>query len=313
MRARPPADRPPTALAALWLTLWLAAPAACSVETYDFTPDPVCGNGALELGEDCDDGKATTEACAYGLTSCTVCDAACRRVAGATAYCGDGELDAARERCDDGNALTERCAYGATSCTVCGTSCQPAPGVPARCGDGTTDGPFETCEDGNATDRDGCSACRLELLETEPNEDGSISTGGRDTAGNDFGTTRANANGAVAGSVVLRAALAPAGDEDVFLLANSSAQAVALQLDIWSAALGIGVSCGTSIDTALNLRTASGALIASNDDRNATSDYCSTLSYTLGPGARVYAHVLDYDDDQPIAGYLLVVAFRPMP
>jgi len=307
MRARSPID-----LAPLWLWLWLAAPAACAVETYDFTPEPVCGNGALELGEDCDDGDARAATCAYGLTSCTVCDAACRLVAGATSYCGDGVLDAAHERCDDDNALTERCPYGATSCTVCGTSCQLAPGVPARCGDATIDGPFETCEDGNATDRDGCSACRLELVETEPNEDGSISTGGHGTAGNDFGTTRANANGAVAGSVVLRGALAPVGDEDVFLLANASAQPVAMQLDIWSAALGIGVPCGASINTALNLRTATGALIASNDDRT-TSDHCSTLSYTLGPGARVYAHVLDYDDNQPIAGYLFVVTFRPMP
>ena len=116
MRARSHAD-----LAPRWLALWiLAAPAACAVETYDFTPEPVCGNGELEPGEDCDDGDARTEACAYGLASCTVCDATCRLVPGALAYCGDGVLDAAHERCDDDNALTERCPYGATSCMVCG-------------------------------------------------------------------------------------------------------------------------------------------------------------------------------------------------
>ena len=63
----------------------------------------VCGNGAVEAGEGCDDGNQVTEACAYGLQSCSVCGAACQALAGATAYCGDGLLDAV-EVCDAGSA-----------------------------------------------------------------------------------------------------------------------------------------------------------------------------------------------------------------
>ena len=43
----------------------------------------VCGNGAVESGEACDDGNTVTETCAVGETSCTVCDATCNSVAGA--------------------------------------------------------------------------------------------------------------------------------------------------------------------------------------------------------------------------------------
>ena len=49
---------------------------------------------ATYIGEACDDGNTVTESCAYGETSCTVCDASCGEVAGTTSYCGDGTLDA---------------------------------------------------------------------------------------------------------------------------------------------------------------------------------------------------------------------------
>ena len=37
-----------------------------------------CGDGVLQAGEACDDGNNTTESCAYGETSCTVCNANCQ-------------------------------------------------------------------------------------------------------------------------------------------------------------------------------------------------------------------------------------------
>ena len=74
-----------------------------------------CGNGVVEQGEDCDDHNQVTERCPYGATGCTVCDATCHGVAGATSLCGDGGVDpASGEACDDGN----------TSCGACSPDCK---------------------------------------------------------------------------------------------------------------------------------------------------------------------------------------------
>jgi len=74
----------------------------------------VCGNGVREGNEDCDDNNTITEACAYGVTACTVCDATCRHRPGAVHVCGDGFVDTAFEVCDDGNV----------TCGSCDPSCQ---------------------------------------------------------------------------------------------------------------------------------------------------------------------------------------------
>ena len=59
--------------------------------------------------------------------SCTVCNSTCKSVAGATAYCGDGSIQAGNgETCDDNNKVTETCPYGQTSCSVCNSSCNLA-------------------------------------------------------------------------------------------------------------------------------------------------------------------------------------------
>ena len=73
---------------------------------------PSCGNGVVELGEECDDGNILVEPCGYGQLGCQVCNETCRAIAGAVRRCGDG-LVAARlpgegsgsgwEGCDDGN------------------------------------------------------------------------------------------------------------------------------------------------------------------------------------------------------------------
>ncbi len=152
-----------------------------------------CGDGVAEEAEECDDGNTTTETCAYGQTSCTVCNASCQSAAGATSYCDDSITDAANgetcddgvnngqpnycndtcngtvpatcgngvvesgETCDDGNTATETCAYGQTSCLVCNGSCQSAVGVMSYCGDSVTDATNgETCDDGNVSDTDAC-------------------------------------------------------------------------------------------------------------------------------------------------------------
>jgi cysteine-rich repeat protein len=74
------------------------------------TPDAnmPCGNGTLDDAETCDDGNAITERCAYGESSCTVCDATCNTVAGAIAFCGDGVVDLADgEQCEGESALCD--------------------------------------------------------------------------------------------------------------------------------------------------------------------------------------------------------------
>ena len=125
----------------------------CSASCQTETTSPVCGNSTTETGETCDDGNTTTETCAYGQTSCSVCNSTCQTVAGATSYCGDSSTDSTNgETCDDGNTTTETCAYGQTSCSVCDATCQTVAGATSYCGDSTTDSTNgETCDDGNTT------------------------------------------------------------------------------------------------------------------------------------------------------------------
>ncbi|MDH5720563.1 MAG: DUF4215 domain-containing protein [Spirochaetia bacterium] len=67
-----------------------------------------CGDGFIYDGvETCDDNNSVTEKCTYGSTGCTVCDASCQSIAGATSYCGDTVIDTVNgEKCDDGNAVS---------------------------------------------------------------------------------------------------------------------------------------------------------------------------------------------------------------
>ncbi len=95
----------------------------------------VCGDGVLQLGEECDDGNTTPG---------DGCQATCR-----LPYCGDGVIDPG-ETCDEGLLNSDE--PGAT----CRIGC-----TPAGCSDGILD-PGEVCDDGNLVDGDGCdSDCDL--------------------------------------------------------------------------------------------------------------------------------------------------------
>jgi len=88
---------------------------------------PVCGNGVIESGEECDDGNGVdTDGC---LNSCV------------NAYCGDIIIWSRVELCDDGNSSEEPCN---SDCTE------------SSCGDGIING-TEECDDGNTNNTDGCS------------------------------------------------------------------------------------------------------------------------------------------------------------
>ncbi|MCB9700908.1 MAG: DUF4215 domain-containing protein [Myxococcales bacterium] len=91
----------------------------------------VCGDGAVDPGEECDDGNAdNTDAC---LDTCM------------SASCGDGFVQARVEACDDGNQVDD---------DACSNTCA----LPT-CGDGAVQGD-EECDDGNAEETDAClSTC----------------------------------------------------------------------------------------------------------------------------------------------------------
>ena len=120
---------------------------------------PMCGNGRVELGEQCDDGN---------VVDCDGCSASCQ-----IERCGDGTV-CPGEACDDGN---DTACDGCTAChldtcgdhVLCpGESCDTAAGCAACptcaasiCGDGIVC-PGEECDDGNALACDGCTGCKLD-------------------------------------------------------------------------------------------------------------------------------------------------------
>ncbi|MGD8759696.1 MAG: DUF4215 domain-containing protein [Anaerolineales bacterium] len=98
----------------------------------------MCGDGNLDLGEECDDGNnepgdGCSPDCMLELPP---------------PCCGDGRLDQGEE-CDDGNNEP-------------GDGCSPDCTLEPYCGDGILD-PGEECDDGNNQPGDGCSPdCTLE-------------------------------------------------------------------------------------------------------------------------------------------------------
>lgn len=95
-----------------------------------------CGDGTVDIGEECDDGNNT---------SGDGCTAAC-----VDEFCGDGvENDGASEQCDDGNVANG---------DGCSSTCQLE-----SCGDGVVD-IGEECDDSNLVSGDGCSSsCETEV------------------------------------------------------------------------------------------------------------------------------------------------------
>ncbi len=99
------------------------------------TPAPVCGNGVVESGEQCDDGNTTNG---------DGCSSTCQT----EGPCGNGVVNAG-EQCDDGN-------------TADGDGCSSTCQLETVCGNGIVEG-AEQCDDGNTIDGDGCSStCRYE-------------------------------------------------------------------------------------------------------------------------------------------------------
>ncbi|MBK8260069.1 MAG: DUF4215 domain-containing protein [Nannocystis sp.] len=98
----------------------------------------VCGDGAQEDGEECDDGNGSNEdGC---LNTCVV------------GVCGDGHVQVGVEACDDGNAV------GGDGCDA---ECREEGEGEVECGNGAVE-EGEECDDGNEEEGDGCrNSCEL--------------------------------------------------------------------------------------------------------------------------------------------------------
>jgi fibro-slime domain-containing protein len=116
---------------------------------------PVCGNGAVDPGEQCDDGSNT--ATKDGCSGCVIGAGWACPTPGASCIpkCGDG-MKVGIEQCDDGNKTSgDGCNTGCKleagfTCPTAGAKC-----VAAVCGDKNVD-TGEGCDDGNKVAGDGC-------------------------------------------------------------------------------------------------------------------------------------------------------------
>ncbi|MCA9677821.1 MAG: DUF4215 domain-containing protein [Myxococcales bacterium] len=287
-----------------------------------------CGNGTLQPTEECDGDNFGGQSCvSLGqgyiggdlacTTSCTLDTSGCVAPA-----CGNGVVEVG-EACDGVDLGGATCASigqgyvgGTLGCDACAFDTSAC--VEAGCGNGILEAPGEQCDDGNLDAGDGCDgSCLIEgvLAEREPNDDGTPQPGGSGITGNDFDATavsNALANGvidATGGDVLVYGRIGPVGDEDVFAISNSTGGPVPVRFDVYNQALGVGVACGTSIDTGLQLRDAAGTSLAYNDDRAGANDRCSALTYVVPAGATVFAQLVEYGDDAEIPGYFLGVDF----
>ncbi|MGK0358273.1 MAG: cysteine-rich repeat protein [Bradymonadia bacterium] len=157
--------------------------------TLEVLTQPVCGDGAVNGDEACDDGN---------LDNGDGCNDACQ----VEAVCGDGERGLGEE-CDDGNldagdgcdavcAIERICGNGlTTNDEECddgnldnGDGCDESCDIEPFCGDGDVDD-GEECDDGNVDAGDGCDAgCVIErvcgdglLTDDEQCDDGNVDAG----------------------------------------------------------------------------------------------------------------------------------------
>ena len=185
----------------------------------------------------------------------------------AAALCGNGKVEGSEE-CDGGAGCTATCDR-----------------IPA-CGDGFIDAP-ESCDDGNVVAGDGCGAtCLIEsVAEVEPNDN---------LVGADGSPVQ------ITGSMIISAAINPAGDKDFFKM--TLAQPTVVRLETFDAS---GNDC--SIQTTLAVYDSTGNQLYTDDNSGIFT--CSALVVSL-PAGSYYVSVLERTDLVPIAAYLLQAKFE---
>jgi len=121
--------------------------ASCQIQYGSCQEAQTCGNGVVEGGEVCDDGKLNST---YGN-----CADDCGSFA--ADYCGDGKLDLPHEFCDweESNAYSDTNSLWALDQEdSCAYDCK---GTGTYCGDGIVQEQFEDCDDANDNNADTCS------------------------------------------------------------------------------------------------------------------------------------------------------------
>jgi cysteine-rich repeat protein len=195
----------------------------------------------------------------------------------AAASCGDGFVQAGVEDCDDANA---------DETDTCLSTC-----AAASCGDGFVQAGVEDCDDGNTTSLDGCNAaCEVDTFnESEPNG------------------TPAQADGPFSPDFLLKGAVTPIGDSDVFAITLSAT--ADLRIETFDAG---GPGACVNIDTLVTLiGTDQTTELASDDDLGIAA--CSLISSTAKTGARhlpagtYFIRVQEFGNDKTIPGYSLAV------
>jgi cysteine-rich repeat protein len=120
--------------------------------------NPVCGNGAVEGVEQCDDGNSVN-----GDGCENTCIFSCKPD---TTTCDDGNACNGTETC----GATHTCSMGTALAdgASCGTGklCKGGVCIDSTCGDAVITAP-EECDDGNVTDGDGCNSCKFSCLSTD--------------------------------------------------------------------------------------------------------------------------------------------------
>lgn len=238
-----------------------------------------CGNDVADMGETCDGADLGGETCiSQGFLT--------------------GEL-ACLDSCD---------AYDTTSCSSCGNDVIDPPEVcdgnalgSGKCTDLGFQYGYVCCGDACAYDTSNCAA---ELLESEPNEDGSPSLN------DDFSIV--NADGPISSQTVVKATLGVAGDEDVYTITNDLDVPVLLTAETFGPN-GPG-TCPYNddiVDTLIEIRNANAVILVQDDD--AGIGYCSrVVNYQLAAKTTVYANVLHSFDDTAVPSYYFQVDLRPI-
>jgi fibro-slime domain-containing protein len=141
------------------------------------TQGPYCGDGVKQGTEQCDDGKNDGS---YGT---------CSKGCVLAGYCGDGALQNPPEACDQGS-INSSLAYGSGLCT---NQCRPAP----YCGDKSVDSQFgEKCDDGLNTGLPGsCKADCSGWIPLNTCGNGQLDAGEQCDQGKDNGSASGTCDG----------------------------------------------------------------------------------------------------------------------
>ena len=121
---------------------------------------PLCGNGHVDPGEDCDPPTKDT--------ACTIfCHWHCVPGADGDAYCSNDNPCDGTETCSSGHLCVQSAPPTAGTSCGGGNVCKGGQCVPSTCGDGVVVSP-EECDDGNLVDGDGCNSnCKLSCVSTD--------------------------------------------------------------------------------------------------------------------------------------------------